>query len=62
MAEKSKYEAQIRYDKKNTTQLMLKLNLNTDSDIIEWLKSLDNKQGTIKRIIRDYLKENQLHK
>lgn len=62
MAEKSKYEAQIRYDKKNTTQLMLKLNLNTDADIIEWLKSLDNKQGTIKRIIRDYIKENQLHK
>lgn len=40
------------WDRTNTTQLKIKLNNNTDRDIIEWLASLDNKQGTIKDIIR----------
>lgn len=43
------------WDKNNTTQFKIKLNNNnTDRDIIEWLESLDNKQGTVKEIIRDY--------
>lgn len=40
------------WDKNNTTQFKIKLNNNTDSDIIEWLESLDNKQGTVKSLIR----------
>ena len=40
------------WDKHNTTQIKLKLNNNTDKDIIEWLGSLENKQGTIKDLIR----------
>lgn len=42
------------WDKNNTTQFKIKLNNNTDRDIIEWLESLDNKQGTVKEMIRDY--------
>lgn len=42
------------WDKNNTTQFKIKLNNNTDRDIIEWLEGLDNKQGTLKEIIRDY--------
>lgn len=42
------------WDKNNTTQLKIKLNNNTDQDIISWLGNLDNKQGTIKKLIRDY--------
>ncbi len=42
------------WDKKNTTQFKIKLNNKTDKDIIEWLEDLDNKQGTVKEIIRDY--------
>ena len=42
------------WDKNNTTQFKIKLNNNTDRDIIEWLDSLENKQGTVKEMIRDY--------
>jgi len=43
-----------KWDKDNTTQLKVKLNNNTDRDIIDWLNGLDNKQGTIKEMIRLY--------
>ena len=42
-----------RYDEKNTRQIMLKLNLKTDADILEKLDSVDNRQGYIKSLIRD---------
>lgn len=48
-----KYEAQERYSKAHTIQVKLKLNKNTDADIIEKLDSVDNKQGYIKRLIRE---------
>lgn len=48
-----KYEAQERYSKENTIQVKLKLNKKTDADIIEKLNSVDNKQGYIKRLIRE---------
>lgn len=51
------YEKQTEWDLKNTTQIKLKLNNRTDADIIEWVKSLDNKQGTIKAIIRKHIRE-----
>lgn len=48
------------WDKNNTTQFKIKLNNNTDCDIIDWLKGLDNKQGTVKELIRTYsIKENE---
>lgn len=49
-------ERQARYDKENTKQIILKLNLNTDSDILEKLDAVDNKQGYIKELIRKDLK------
>lgn len=48
-----KYEAQERYSRENTIQVKLKLNKKTDADIIEKLNSVDNKQGYIKRLIRE---------
>lgn len=48
-----KYEPQERYDKENTVQFRLKLNKKTDADVIEKLQSVDNKQGYIKRLIRE---------
>ncbi len=48
------------WDKNNTTQFKVKLNNNTDRDIIEWLNSLDNKQGAVKELIRSYsINENE---
>lgn len=65
MEEKKKkrkiYDSQRRsiakYDKENTTQIKMKLNNKTDSDIIEHLKKQDNKQGYIKKLIRDDIKK-----
>lgn len=52
-----------QWDKFNTTQIKLKLNNNTDQDIIEWLNSLENKQGTLKDLIRKengFIKEKKM--
>ena len=44
--------AREKYEKANTVQLHLKLNRNTDADILEKLDSVGNKQGYIKSLIR----------
>lgn len=44
--------ASERYDKNNTKKFVMKLNLNTDQDIIRKLESVGNKQGYIKELIR----------
>lgn len=44
-------KAVAKYDKQNTKQIMLKLNTNTDADILEYLEG-KNKQGYIKDLIR----------
>ena len=45
-------KAQARYDKANTKQVMLKLNRNTDADILAKLAEVGNVQGYIKQLIR----------
>lgn len=47
-------EAKIRWDAANTVQIKLKLNRKTDSDILTLLDSVDNKQGLIKQLLREY--------
>lgn len=44
--------SKINYDKTHTKQFVMKLNINTDSDIIAKLESVGNKQGYIKELIR----------
>ena len=44
--------AKEKYDAANTTQVHLKLNFNTDHDILEKLDQVDSKQGYIKALIR----------
>lgn len=44
--------AVIKYEKKNIVQLSLKLNKNTDMDIIEYLETVESKSGFIKECIR----------
>lgn len=51
----AKYGPQNKYDQNNTVQLKMKLNKKTDADILEWLDTLDNKQGTIKEILREHI-------
>lgn len=49
-------KAQERYDRENTVFVGLKLNKKTDADIIALLERSDNKQGTIKKILKEFLK------
>ena len=52
MASEAQKRASKKYDKSNTKGLLLKFNLNTDSDILKYLDTLNNKQGHIKKLIR----------
>ena len=44
--------AQAKYDKQHTVRYGLKLNIETDADIIEWLGKQSSMQGAIKELIR----------
>lgn len=48
-------QAQQRYDKQHTTGFYMKLNLQTDTDIIQWLWRQPSKQGAVKKLIREDL-------
>lgn len=49
--------ASAKYDAKNTKQVMLKLNKKTDADILRKLDEVPNKQGYIKGLIREDIKQ-----
>ena len=51
-------EAQAKYDKAHCRTYGLKLNLETDKDIIQKLSSVPSMQGYIKQLIRQDLKTN----
>jgi hypothetical protein len=46
------YERQTRYNKANTTTVLLRLNKRTDADIIGRLQEVGSKQGYVKSLIR----------
>lgn len=48
-------KATAKYDKNNTRIYSLKLNTNTDKEIIEVLDNTGNVQGFIKGLIREYI-------
>lgn len=52
MATEARRRAVRKYDKTHTRQYHLKLNLNTDADIIAHLDTKENAQGYIKELIR----------
>jgi hypothetical protein len=53
MATESQRRATAKYDAANTTSVRLKLNINTEMDIIERLEEVGNKNGYIKQLIRE---------
>ena len=57
MATDAQIKAQAKYDAENTRQVHLKLNRNTDKDVLERLDEVQSKQGYIKRLIRDDLRK-----
>lgn len=46
---------QEKYDRANTVQVKMKLNIKTDADILAWLDKQTSKQGAIKELIRKEL-------
>lgn len=52
MATEAQIKAQAKYDKENTRQVHLKLNIRTDADVIKALDNAESKQGYIKGLIR----------
>ena len=46
-------ERQARYDATHTRQTKMKLNTETDADVLAWLSAQDNMQGAIKALIRE---------
>ena len=56
VSRETQLRANEKYDKANTRQIKLKLNVKTDSDIIKKLDEVDNKQGYIKNLIREDIK------
>ena len=54
-------KAAAKYDKNNTRIYSLKLNTNTDKEIIEVLDSTGNVQGFIKALIREYLQDTKFN-
>ncbi len=52
-------EYQRRYDAEHCTQMILKLYDTSDADVIAALKASGNKQGYIKRLIREDMKREQ---
>lgn len=56
----AKYEAKLRASgKKISKEFILKCHLKNDADIIEELKKQDNKNGYIKRLIREDIKRRE---
>jgi len=52
MTTKAQLKATAKYQAANTKAYLIRLNLNTDADIIQKLEQVDNKQGYIKNLIR----------
>lgn len=52
----SRSKASMKYNKENTVQVLIRLNKNTDADIIKRLDEVGNKQGYIKNLIRFNIK------
>lgn len=52
-------KASIKFNKEKTTTVNLRLNINTDADIIEKLKTVPSKMGYIKSLIRADMQKEQ---
>lgn len=60
MSSDAQRRAVAKYDAANTKKITLKLNRNTDADIIDTLAAVDNMQGYIKALIRQVITSNVL--
>ena len=54
--------ANAKYEREKTRSIKIKLTKSTDADILAKLDAVGNKQGYIKKLIRDDLKRDDLKK
>ena len=57
MTTEAQKAAVAKYDKENTIRLSLKLNKTTDADILKKLEQVESKQGYIKELIRNDIRQ-----
>lgn len=56
MITEAQKRATIKYEKQNIKRIVLKLNVKTDNDIIQYLNTKDNINGYLKELVRkDYV-------
>lgn len=55
-------QAKKEWDKNHTTKVLMKLNNNTDADILAKLKAVPNKQGYIKSLIKADIMQSEKEK
>lgn len=59
MAQKeSVIKAVNKFNKEKTKSVQIRLNMNTDADILAKLDAVDSKMGYIKRLIREDMRKN----
>ena len=54
---RQQYESKKKYDAQNTIRFNMKLNKNTDADLIQSLETVKSKQGLIKQLLREYFRK-----
>lgn len=57
MQTEAQKRAKKKYDEKTAVYIGLKLNRNTDADIIEFLNGIPNRQSYIKALLRDKISQ-----
>lgn len=55
----SRTNSQRRYDKRYTRMISLKLNRRTDKDILQVLEQCENKNGYIKKALREKIQKEE---
>ena len=55
----SYYPANKRYEKSTIRKVLVAFNRNTEPDLLEWIESIENKSGYIKRLIREDMERNK---
>ena len=58
MATKQTDTAKARYDARTAKWISLKLNRNTDTELIAHLEQIENVQGYLKQLIREDMRRN----
>ena len=58
----AKRKTNMDFDRKNTKLIGMKLNKNTDGDILAWLEKKDNVQGYLKNLIRQDIEREENEK